>query len=335
LGGVEIGGLTAWTLAQVVAGLPVAVSVLLAVDLLLAAALAVRLLVGRLRPSPESRRRSRSAASWLGLGVAFTVAVAAGPWGVAVLLAVVSGAGLRELLRLAPPAAVDRPVARWLPAVVLWQYPWVALGRFELAATGLAAGLPLLLGARRVLLGRFEEMAGSTGRLVTAVLLTVYAPSWAAFLAALPAESNPRAGGLGWLVYLVVLTELNDISQAGWGRRLGRRPLAPVLSPAKTWGGLVGGLLTTSLAAVALAPVLTPWLEGGWRGAWWPALVGALVSAAATVGDLTVSAYKREADAGPSGRTVPGQGGVLDRLDSLLFAAPVLFVLVWALHGGR
>ncbi len=331
----EVGGSSVQTLAAFAARVPVAVSVLVAVDLVLAAALAVRLLVGRVRPSAESSRRSRSAASWLGLGVAFTVAVAAGRWGVAALFAVVSAAALRELLRLAPPSAADRPVARWLPVVVLWQYLWVGLGRFEPFAVGLAIGLPLMLGLRRVLLGRFEDMATSTGRLVTAVLLTVYAPSWAAFLAALPVESNPRAGGVGWLVHLVVLTELNDIAQAGWGRRVGRRQLAPVLSPAKTWGGLVGGLLTTSLAAVALAPVLTPWPVGSWWQAWSPALVGALVSATATFGDLTMSAYKREAGAGPSGRTVPGQGGVLDRLDSLLFAAPMFFFLVWTMHGGR
>ncbi|MFW5947293.1 MAG: phosphatidate cytidylyltransferase, partial [Gemmatimonadota bacterium] len=188
-------------------------------------------------------------------------------------------------------------------------------------------------------------------------LQTVVGPVFVVGVASLPEPVHVPGTRLGWLVLLLFLTELNDIAQAWWGKALGRRPLAPVLSPRKTWAGFGGGMLTTAAAAVLVAPYLTDWgraappavaaltgatahgVPGGSGAAdpaavavWiWPALLGVLVSVAGLLGDLSASALKRRAGVKDSGELLPGHGGVLDRLDSLALAAPVFFFLTWLL----
>ena len=140
---------------------------------------------------------------------------------------------------------------------------------------------------------------------------------------ALPETSNPVAGNAGWIVYLVLLTECNDIAQALWGRQLGRHKVTPHVSPNKTWEGLLLGIFTTILLAIALAPLLTslPFV--------WSALAGALIGVSGFFGDITMSAVKRDVGIKDSSTLLPGQGGMLDRIDSLMFTAPVMFYFVY------
>jgi phosphatidate cytidylyltransferase len=101
------------------------------------------------------------------------------------------------------------------------------------------------------------------------------------------------------------------------GRALGRRELIPHISPSKTVEGLAGGVLAATLAAA-----LGTWLIG--LPIWHAVILGPLVALAAQAGDLAESLLKRAADRKESGYLIPGHGGMLDRLDSFLFAAPVL-----------
>ena len=127
------------------------------------------------------------------------------------------------------------------------------------------------------------------------------------------------------VVLLLILTELNDIAQAWWGRTVGAHAMAPVLSPNKTWEGFWGGLVTTTAMAALLAPALL-WLDST-RGA----LAGIVVAVGGVAGDLTASRLKRAAGADDSGALLPGQGGVVDRLDSLTVTAPAFFGMLWAI----
>ena len=184
---------------------------------------------------------------------------------------------------------------------------------------------------------------------VLAFLESVAGPSFAVAVASLPApgamEVAPAEGAalagtrLGWLVLLLVLTELNDIAQAFWGRTFGRHRMAPRLSPNKTWEGFWGGVASTAAAAVVAAPAVTDWGRLVPPGASavtlpprvWSAVLGVLVAVAGVAGDLVASWLKRRAGVKDSGRLLPGQGGVLDRLDSLAVAAPVFFTVTWLL----
>ena len=105
---------------------------------------------------------------------------------------------------------------------------------------------------------------------------------------------------------------------------MGRRPLCPRISPKKTVEGAVGGIIATVVLALAGSPWIWPKLP------WGRAVVAGLVLAVVGIaGDLCESAVKRAASAKDSGGIIPGHGGVLDRLDSLMFTGPMLYALIW------
>jgi phosphatidate cytidylyltransferase len=130
------------------------------------------------------------------------------------------------------------------------------------------------------------------------------------------------AGGrTGLLFYLVLIAQLNDVLQYTFGKLFGRRPIAPAVSPNKTWEGFIGGTVTTVAVGTAL-----------WWATPFPPLVAAAMSLVITImgfaGGLTMSAIKRDRGVKDFGALIEGHGGVLDRVDSLLFAAPVYFHLI-------
>ncbi|MCP5304424.1 MAG: phosphatidate cytidylyltransferase [Chromatiaceae bacterium] len=128
-----------------------------------------------------------------------------------------------------------------------------------------------------------------------------------------------RPGGPALVLYLFVLIWVADSGAYFAGRAFGRRKLSPFVSPGKTWAGVFGALAGAALSAVAL-------VQGGWAGAATVpgmVLLVALVTLLSIGGDLWESRLKREAGVKDSGQLLPGHGGVLDRIDSLLAAAPV------------
>ncbi len=140
-------------------------------------------------------------------------------------------------------------------------------------------------------------------------------------LARVDANSSgfPDAGSRR-VFYVLFVTFACDTGAYGFGNLFGRRKLWPSVSPGKTWEGAIGGLV----AAVAVGAALAPWLSGGLRAPQ-GALLGLLTGIAAEVGDLIESRLKRKAAVKDSGHLIPGHGGLLDRLDSLLFSMPLFY----------
>ena len=133
------------------------------------------------------------------------------------------------------------------------------------------------------------------------------------------------AAGLQWTALAFLVTFATDTSAYAVGRAVGRRKLAPSISPGKTWEGAVGGLVGAAAAAAALV-VLLDGIESNLL----PAIaLGLGVGVAAQAGDLIESKVKRLADAKDSGRLIPGHGGLLDRLDSLLPVFPLVYYASW------
>lgn len=133
-----------------------------------------------------------------------------------------------------------------------------------------------------------------------------------------------QGDGRQLIYFLTCTTWAGDIGAYYVGSRLGRRPLAPHISPKKTVEGALGGIAAPVLVAVVCQPWIWPAVAVG--TALW---VGGLLAAAGMLGDLAESAIKRAAGVKDSGRLIPGHGGVLDRLDSLFFAGPTLYALRW------
>jgi phosphatidate cytidylyltransferase len=291
---------------------------------------------------PEASRVNAalgSLATWWTLLLILSAAVLLGPAVAAIIFASFSLLGLREYRRLA---------RRRVPAVRLWWLAFLAVPiQYLLTYNGwllpfwtfvpiwtFVILLITLLLAQET--GQFLETAGVV---FIGLMLLVFLLSHAVLLFALPAQITP-AGSAGLLLYLVVLTELNDIAQALWGRTFGRHKITPRVSPNKTWEGFLLGATTTVAAGVALAPYLTPFVE--WKFylndelmyvLYLPAVAASLlIAVGGFFGDLTVSAVKREVGVKDSGDMLPGQGGILDRIDSLTFTAPLFFYFTYALY---
>jgi phosphatidate cytidylyltransferase len=255
------------------------------------------------------------------------VAVLWGPdWVVGALVALVALLAVSEFLRLAELAG-HRGYARWtlLCALGLVFAQWQAI-RVERHA--LPGGVLLLHDAPRItlegVLAAFVigiALAGALGRRAIREILPGAAASAAALLlVAFPfsyllrlygAPDGPR-----WVLFVLVVIWAGDTGAYLVGRSIGRLPMAPQLSPKKTWEGAAGNMAASLVAGA----VFLRWLDAPLVSL----LVGAaLVNVAGQFGDLLESAYKRAAGVKDSGVLLPGHGGMLDRIDSLIFAAPV------------
>jgi phosphatidate cytidylyltransferase len=151
------------------------------------------------------------------------------------------------------------------------------------------------------------------------LLVTVGALSVLPLYAQLPFTATTN---LAWLFYLFVLTALNDIGQFVSGKLFGRQKIAPQISPNKTWQGLMGGMLVSQLVTL----VLGQYFDLGEPGRL--ACYALLLSPGGFVGDLMFSAAKRYLGIKDFSQLIPGHGGILDRVDSLVITAPLLYWLI-------
>lgn len=169
------------------------------------------------------------------------------------------------------------------------------------------------------MLTRAADIAGSVSAAAGTLLGAAYLGGLGGTLAAL--RLAPLDLGGPWVMMLLLTTVMSADSAALFvGSAIGRHKMAPRISPGKTWEGLAGGLAGGILGALIVRQVGLPWLPLGHA-----ALLAVVVAAAGTAGDLAESMLKRWAGVKDSGALFPGHGGMLDRLDSLLFGAPVLY----------
>jgi phosphatidate cytidylyltransferase len=126
--------------------------------------------------------------------------------------------------------------------------------------------------------------------------------------------------GKWYIFFLCLLVWIGDSAAMYVGHGFGRRKLAPTISPGKTWEGAIGGVVGGVLTAVLSARLLVPHLR-----LWQSVALGIIISVTAQISDLGESLIKRYAGVKDSGELIPGHGGVLDRIDSVLFVAPTLF----------
>jgi phosphatidate cytidylyltransferase len=186
----------------------------------------------------------------------------------------------------------------------------------------------LLLPARMVTIGETQGYLRAAGTLQWGLMTTVFSISHMAYLLNMPARQSAHGPVTGEMLvfYLLVLTQVNDIAQYLWGKMLGKHKIIPKVSPNKTCEGLLGGIFTTTLLAWLLAPWFTP------MSPLHAVLAGVLISLFGFVGDVVISAVKRDIGIKDSGNLLPGHGGVLDRLDSLTYTAPLFFHYIYYLY---
>lgn len=200
----------------------------------------------------------------------------------------------------------------------------LAVGAVAIVVSAYAGGtepmvVALTLTVLATLLWRLPENPRGYVRDVTAgVFATMYVPFLAAFAALLVREAD----GADRVTVFVLLTVLSDVGGYAAGVLFGKHPMAPSVSPKKSWEGFGGSALFCAVGGAVAQPVLL----GG--QAWEGVLVGLAVMTVATLGDLGESMIKRDLGIKDMGSLLPGHGGLMDRLDSLLLSAPVTYLLL-------
>jgi phosphatidate cytidylyltransferase len=295
-------------------------------------------LLRRLDPArglTEVRLRVRT--WWVMAGV-FTLALVFDRTISLVFFAFLSFLALKEYLSLIPTRRADREVLLWAYLAIPVQYLWIGMAWYGMFIIWIPVFMFLFLPMRMVLQGETGGFLRAVGTLHWGLMTMVFSISHVAYLlvlqpqaAALPAGAAPSAsppplGGPALVLYLVFLTQFNDVAQFLFGKSFGRHQVVPAVSPNKTWEGLLGGVATTVVLAVLLAPWLTPLLR---REA---VAAGVMIGLGGFIGDIVVSALKRDLGIKDSGALLPGHGGILDRIDSLTYTAPLFFHYVFYLH---
>ncbi len=296
-----------------------------------------------LRNADAARRRQRFASlrTWWMLAISVSAALLAGRLGISLLLCAASAIAWFEITRMYGARPQDsRAIGAGFLLIVI-NYLLILTGQLALFNVFLPLASMFTLAILLLLMDEPEGYIRSGGGLLWGLLFLGFGVSHAAALFILPASSSGPLGPAGWFLFLVILTETDDIFQAIIGRLFGghkRHRIAPVISPNKTWEGFCGGLLVIAI----LAPLIAPWLTnlGQQPGRFGvseslqpvvaPLLVALLISAAGFFGDINMSAIKRDSGVKDSSKLLPGMGGVIDRVDSLTMTAPVFFYfLLW------
>ncbi len=327
-------------LAQMVGATSAAVWFLTGMVAALAVGSVLRALTQCMRPTAKSENLLASLATWWVLIAALVLAFSLGRTGIVLLTGTLSVLALREFLRLYPGELAPSSVAAVAYGLIPLQYIWIWLGWQRAALVFIPLAMLVVLPAVRMASARPRGFVASTGSVLWAVLISVYGLSHVAMFHLLPEETNPVGGPWGWLLFLLVVTEANDMAQALTGRAIGRHMATPHLSPKKTWEGYVGGVLATIILAVVLSPWITPLAQSpplvndrlGIHLPYVPAVAaGIIIAVGGIIGDLAMSACKRDFGVKDFGALLPGHGGILDRFDSLTIAAPLFFHWVYLL----
>ncbi|HEY0684204.1 MAG TPA: phosphatidate cytidylyltransferase [Steroidobacter sp.] len=264
--------------------------------------------------------KARVNAWWVMIAV-LAVTFALGETATLIVFAFVSFFALREFITLTPTRHSDyMPLVLAFFVILPAQYLLIAYNQYGTFAIFIPVYGFLLLPAIATFAGDTHEFLERSAKLQWAAMITVYCISYAPALLLLKIPGYENSNAL-LLLYLLLIVQLSDVLQYVFGKLFGRTKLAPVVSPSKTVEGLVGGSLTTTLIGGSLAWI-TPFT--------WPQAlaISFVIVVAGVLGGLTLSAMKRGLGAKDWGVMIEGHGGMLDRMDSVSFAAPVFFHIV-------
>lgn len=261
----------------------------------------------------------RIVAWWWLIGVGGLV-LAGGLVAASILFALLSFLALREFISLTPTRPGDRVAlfSAFFVAVPL-QYVLIANNWYGLYSILIPVYGFFILAAVSTLAQDPTHFLERNAKIQWAVMVCVYGLSHAPALSGLKLR-NYDAGDGTLLLYFLLVVQISDVLQYVCGKLFGKRKVAPILSPNKTVEGLIGGSLLACLAGASLYRFtpFTPWQAG---------LLSLVVVICGFFGGLVLSAVKRSLGAKDWGTSVPGHGGILDRLDSVAFSAPIFFHL--------
>jgi phosphatidate cytidylyltransferase len=266
-----------------------------------------------------SNLNARIGAWWI-MSAIFALTLVIGPIGSLVLFGLMSFLALREYVTLLPTRRADHRTLFWAFFIFTpLQYFLIAIQWYGMFAILIPVFAFLFVPARLAIAGDTEAFLERASTIQWGLMICVYCLSYTPALLMLQIPGYGRPAKL--MLYLVLVDQLSDVLQYVWGKMLGRHKIAPVVSPNKTWEGFIGGVLSATAIGTAL------W----WMTPFTPAVAAPVSLAIALMGfagGLTMSAIKRDRGVKDYGTLIKGHGGILDRMDSMCFAAPVFFHIV-------
>jgi len=257
--------------------------------------------------------------AWWVMCAIFAVAIFSGTIGSVILFALMSFLALREFITLTPTKHGDHRTLFWVFFVVIpLHYYLVAIRWYGLFSILIPVYVFLFVPLRSALAGETANFLERTAKIQWGLMVCVYCISHAPALLML--DIPGYSGNAKLLFFLVLVVQLSDVLQYVFGKTLGRRKIAPLISPNKTWEGFLGGVVCSSLIGAGLwwATPFTPFQAGG---------MALAINLMGFSGGLCMSAIKRDRGVKDFGTMIEGHGGIMDRIDSISFAAPIFFHL--------
>jgi phosphatidate cytidylyltransferase len=258
--------------------------------------------------------------AWWVMVIVFGLAIAMGPLATCILFALISFLAMREMITLAPTRRGDHHTLFWAFFVMIpLQYYLIYISWYGLYSIFIPVYCFLFLAIRSTLSGDPTRYLERTAKVQWAVMICIYCISYAPALLMLNVIGLAQPWKL--LAFLVIVVQMSDVLQYIWGKLLGRVKIAPHISPHKTWEGFIGGVGSASLLGMGLYR-LTPFTPAR------ALAISLVIAVMGFFGGIVMSAVKRDAGVKDFGHLIEGHGGMLDRVDSLAFAAPVFFHVV-------
>ena len=247
-----------------------------------------------------------------------------------VLFGLIAFWALREFITLTPTRPGDHRALFWVFFLLTpLQFVLVGMGAYGLYSILIPVYAFLFVLARVAMAGDYKRFLERCAKIQAGLLICVYCLSHAPALVTFPKlaakwedvewNANSDAGAL--LFFFVLIVQLSDALQYAWSQIPSKHVIVPTINPGKTWEGLIGGTASVTLIGAAL------WWATPFPQFWMAAAMSTVISLTGFAGSLTLSAIKRDRGVADYGTLVEGHGGVLDRIDSLCFAAPVFFHL--------
>jgi phosphatidate cytidylyltransferase len=237
-----------------------------------------------------------------------------------VFFAFLSFWAVKEFITLLRTRPADHKALVLMILAIPIQYWWIWRDWYGMFIVFIPVYMFLIIPIRLMLSEEASGFVASASQIQWGLMAFVFGLSHLAMLLNFPPKTG-GADGRSLLLFLVFVVEMSDVLQYVWGKTLGRHKVLPIISPNKTWEGLVGGIATTVALSLAVR-FLTPFTPLQ------TITISLLITISGFFGGAVMSAVKRDFGVKDFGSIIPGHGGMLDRVDSLCYAAPVFFHVV-------
>jgi phosphatidate cytidylyltransferase len=303
---------------------PVTQMGLLVLGVLVVASAAVAALK-RARPQADFTELMARVRAWWVMAAVFFAAIVVSNRLSLVFFAFMSFWAMKEYVTLLRTRPADHHALVFTFLAIPIQYLWIGMGWYGMFIVFIPVYMMLMLPVRLVLAKETSGFVASASQIQWGLMIFVFGLSHMAFLLTVPQIDDTMVNGRMLVLFLVFVVEISDVLQYVWGKTLGRHKIIPAVSPNKTWEGFIGGVIS-AMGLSLLIRFLTPFTVKE------TLLVSLIITVAGFCGGAVMSAVKRDFGVKDFGAAIPGHGGMLDRVDSLCYAAPFFFHYVRYYH---